>query len=180
MIKNILISILLIIAGFLFFNKGSNKIVTKTKTDTLINYKSFIKIIKGDKIPYKVINTIHDTIHETIHDTSYIIKNYSQIKEYIDTIQEGQNTYTIKDTISQNKIVGRSFQAQIHEKTITITNNIVRKPQPALYVGIRSDLSNDMSRLNHNLSLSFKTAKKGLISVGYGMSGFSIGYDIKL
>jgi len=172
MIKNILIAILLIIAGFLFFNKGSNKIVTQTKTDTLISYKTFTKKIKGDKIPF----TILDTIKERIHDTSYIIKDYSQVKEYIDTIQEGQNIYTIKDTISQNKIIGRSFKAQIHEKTIT--KNIVRNPQAALYLGIRSDLNN--GNLNHNLSLNLKTAKKGLISVGYGMSGFSIGYSLKL
>jgi hypothetical protein len=175
MIKNSLIFVLLCIAVFLFFD---NKVetITKTKIDTLITYKTFTKITKGDKIPYKIL----DTIYETDYDTIEIVKDYNQAKEYIDTIKESENIFTIRDTISQNKIIGRSFQAKIQEKTITITNNIVRNPQPALYIGIRSDLSNDMSRLNHNLNISFKTAKKGLISVGYGMSGYSIGYSIKL
>lgn len=176
MIKNSLIFVLLCIAVFLFFDNKRVKTVTKTKIDTLITYKTFTKITKGDKIPYKIL----DTILKTNHDTTYIVKDYNQIKEYIDTIKESGNTYTIKDTITNNRIIGRSFKAEIQEKTITITNNIVRNPQPALYVGIRSDLSNDMSRLNHNVNISFKTAKKGLISVGYGMSGYSIGYSLKL
>lgn len=176
MIKNILIVILLCIAVFLFFNNKNVKTVTKIKVDTLITYKTFNKHTKGDRIPYKIL----DTIKETIHDTSYIIADYSQVKEYIDTIKEGKNTYTIRDTISQNKIIGRSLQAQIQEKTITITNNVVQNHQPALYIGIRSDLSNNMSKINHNVNISFKTAKKGLFSLGYGMSGYSIGYSIKL
>jgi hypothetical protein len=176
MIKNSLIFVLLCIALFLFFDNKRVKTITKTKIDTLITYKTFTKITKGDKIPYKIL----DTILKTNHDTTYIVKDYNQAKEYIDTIKESENIYTIRDTISQNRIIGRSFKAKIQEKTITITNNIVRNPQPALYIGIRSDLNNDMSRLNHNLNISFKTAKKGLITVGYGMSGYSIGYSIKL
>jgi hypothetical protein len=178
MIKNALIFILACFAVFLFFDKSGNKTFTETNIDTLtlITYKDLIKITKGDSIPF----TILDTIYETDYDTIEIVSDYKQVKQYTDTIKQDSNIYVIRDTISQNRIIGRSFQAKVQEKTITITNNIVRNPQPALYVGIRSDLSNDMSRLNHNLNISFKTAKKGLISVGYGMSGYSIGYSIKL
>jgi len=49
-----------------------------------------------------------------------------------------------------------------------------------LYLGFRSDIRQDMSRVEHNISLSFKTRQRGLFSVGYGMSGYSVGYAIKL
>jgi hypothetical protein len=176
MIKNILIAILVSVAVFLFFDNRNVKTITETKTDTLITYKTFNKITLGDSIPF----TILDTIFKTHHDTTFIVKDYNQAKQFTDTIKQDSNIYVIRDTISQNRIIGRSFQAKIQEKTITITNNVIRNPQPALYIGIRSDLSNDMSRVNHNINISFKTARKGLISVGYGMSGYSIGYSIKL
>jgi len=102
------------------------------------------------------------------------------VKEFTDTIKHLENVYIIKDTISGNRILGRSFKAQIQEKIITVTNNIEIKPKDALYLGIRSDISQDMLKVNHNLTLTFKTRKKGLFSVGYGMSGYSIGYSLKL
>jgi hypothetical protein len=49
-----------------------------------------------------------------------------------------------------------------------------------LYLGIRSDITRDLGKVNHNISLSFKTRQRGLFSVGYGMSGYSVGYSLKL
>jgi hypothetical protein len=156
---------------------GKKQVNTVTKTiDTVTVTKQFTKFTKGDKIPYKIL----DTIYKQNHDTTYIIKDYNQAKEFTDSIRQDSNIFVIRDTISQNRIIGRSFKAKIQEKTITITNNIQAKPKSALYIGIRSDLSNDMSRMEHNISLSFKTRQRGLFSVGYGMSGYSIGYAIKL
>jgi len=161
---------------FLFSLKRKNKTITTTKVDTVIVTKEFTKFTKGDKIPFKIL----DTIYKQNYDTTYIVKDYNQAKEFTDSIRQDSNLFVIRDTISQNRIIGRSFQAKIQEKTITITNNIQAKPKSALYIGFRSDLSNDMSRMEHNISLSFKTRQRGLFSVGYGMSGYSIGYSLKL
>jgi hypothetical protein len=111
---------------------------------------------------------------------TYIIKDYNQAKEYLDSIRQDSNLFVITDTISQNRIIGRSFQAKIQEKTITITNNIESKNKAALYLGIRSDITRDLGKVNHNITLSLKTRKKGLFNVGYGMSGYSVGYSLKL
>ena len=150
--------------------------VTKTTIDTVITHKTFTKFTKGDKIPYKIL----DTIYKQNYDTTYIVEDYNQVKEFTDSIRQDSNLYVIKDTISQNRIIGRSFKAKIQEKTITITNNIQAKPKSSLYLGFRSDIRQDMSRMEHNISLSFKTRQRGLFSVGYGMSGYSVGYAIKL
>ena len=175
MIKNVLIIVLLLLAIY-FMGKKQVNTVTKTTIDTVTVTKQFTKFTKGDKIPFKIL----DTIYKQNYDTTYIIKDYNQVKDFTDSIRQDSNLFVIRDTISQNRIIGRSFQAKIQEKTITITNNIQAKPKSVLFIGFRSDLSNDMSRMEHNISLSFKTRHRGLFSVGYGMSGYSIGYAIKL
>jgi len=176
MIKNGLIFLLILMSVFLFFIKRKNKTIKTTTVDTVIVTKEFTKFTKGDKIPFKVL----DTIYKQNYDTTYIVKDYNQAKEFTDSIRQDSNLFVIRDTISQNRIIGRSFQAKIQEKTITITNNIQAKPKSALYIGFRSDIRQDMSRVEHNISLSFKTRQRGLFSVGYGMSGYSIGYSLKL
>ena len=176
MIKNGLIVILVLLALFLFELRIPTRTVTKTTIDTVITHKTFTKFTKGDKIPYKIL----DTIYKQNYDTTYIVKDYNQAKEFTDSIRQDSNLFVIRDTISQNRIIGRSFQAKIQEKTITITNNIQHKPKSSLYLGFRSDIRQDMSRVEHNISLSFKTRQRGLFSVGYGMSGYSVGYAIKL
>lgn len=175
MIKNGLIVILMLLSIFLFMAKKQRNTVTTT-IDTVTVTKEFTKFTKGDKIPFKIL----DTIYKQSYDTTYIVKDYQQVKEFTDSIRQDSNLYVIKDTISQNRIIGRSFQAKIQEKTITITNNIQAKPKSALYIGFRSDISQDYTKVNHNISLSFKTRQKGLFSVGYGMSGYSLGYSLKL
>ena len=175
MIKNGLIVILMLLSIFLFMAKKQRNTVTTT-IDTVTVTKEFTKFTKGDKIPYKVL----DTIYNQSYDTTYIIKDYQQVKEFTDSIKQENNLYVIKDTISQNKIIGRSFKAQVQEKTITITNNIQAKPKAALYLGIRSDLSTDYTNVSYSVTLNLKTRKRGLFSVGYGMSGYSLGYALKL
>lgn len=178
MIKNGIIFILVLVCLFLFELRIPTRTVTKTKIDTVFTVKTFTKHTKGDRIPFKVLDTIFTNTKS--YDTTYIIKDYNQAKEYLDSIRQDSNLFVITDTISQNRIIGRSFQAKIQEKTITITNNIESKSKAALYLGIRSDITRDLGKVNHNISLSFKTRQRGLFSVGYGMSGYSVGYSLKL
>jgi hypothetical protein len=72
--------------------------------------------IKGDSIPYVIIAT--DTT--TIHDTITVVKDYLTVKAYSDTIKQDSNIFVINDTISQNRIKSRSFEAKITEKTIYV------------------------------------------------------------
>lgn len=158
--------------AILFWPKKS-KIKTITKTDTVYSVKTINKYIKGKNIAYKVL----DTVIKHKYDTAFIVKEFNTVKEYTDTIKKDGHLFIINDTISHNQIIARSFQAQIKERTIT--NIIENKPKSALYLGIRSDMSHDMLKINHNVNLTFKTRKKGLYSIGYGMSGYSIGYSFK-
>jgi hypothetical protein len=179
-ISRILLVILLIIFILLISGRKEKEQIITTQIDTVVTIKTLTKYTKGDDIPFKVLDTIFTNIYKEKHDTAYIVKDYNQIKEYTDSIKQENNLYVIKDTISQNKIIGRSFKAQVQEKTITITNNIQAKNKAVLYLGLRSDISRDYTKMNHNITLSLKTRNKSLYSIGYGMSGYSIGYSIKL
>ena len=168
----LLIVLILLIVG----RKEKTHNIITTQIDTVVTTKTLTKYIKGNDIPFKILDTIFTNTKS--YDTTYIVKDYNQAKEYTDSIKQDSNLYVIKDTISQNRIIGRSFQAKVQEKTITITNNIQAKNKVALYLGLRSDLNNE--KMNHNITLSLKTRNKGLYSIGYGMSGYSIGYSLKL
>lgn len=172
--KNAVIFILLVICAVLFLHPKPRQVVTKVKIDTVTVIKTFTKVKKGSSIPFKVLDTI---LNETIrYDTITILQDYNLVKSYSDTIRDKGNTYTIQDTISQNKIIGRGFKAEIQEKTITVTKEVNKA---SLYLGFRGDLSHDYSKVNYNVTLSLKTRQKGLFQVGYGMSGYSLGYAIK-
>lgn len=177
--KNFIIFILACALVYLFLFKKEIKPGIIVKRDTVYQTKTLTSYIKGDQIKVRIIQTDllikTDTLTKT--DTAYIIKDYNQVREYKDSIKQDSNIYVITDTISQNRIIGRSFMANIQEKIIT---NTIRENKALLYLGIRSDMARDISKVEHNISLHLKTRQKGLFSVGYGMSGYSIGYSLKL
>lgn len=139
--------------------------------DTVYQQKTFTKYTKGKDIQSYIILT--DTL--PIHDTIRIIQEYNTTKAYIDTIKQDSNIFVIRDTISQNKILSRSFEANLREKTIVTKQLYVEKPKNALYLGFRGDFrpSNGLVVLSPSLMLSAKN--KALIGLGldlYNNGGF--------
>lgn len=175
--KNFIIFILAFALLYLFLFKKEIKPGIIVKRDTVYQTKTLTSYKKGEQIKVRIIERDTLTYTLTKTDTAYIVKDYNQIREYKDSIKQDSNIYVITDTISQNRIIGRSFMANIQEKIIT---NTIRENKALLYLGIRSDMARDMSKVEHNISLHLKTRQKGLFSVGYGMSGYSIGYSLKL
>lgn len=173
--KNALVVILIAIVIILLMTKPSyNKNEIVLKTDTIINVKTLTKYKKGDSIPYNIL--LQDSIYIPIHDTIRIINEYLQTKAYNDTIKIDSNTFYIQDTITQNKIIGRGFEAKLQEKTIYITNTI--KPKTELLIG--GELRNSNNVLGASIGVGLKVPKKGLILVNYGTQGYSLGYYKKL
>ena len=176
MIKNGLIVLLVLLSVFLFSVNRQTRTIAKTQIDTIVNTKTFVKHTKGNNIFVRVI----DTLPIVKIDTVFTIRDYNTVKEYKDTILQDSNRYVITDTISQNKIIGRSFQATIQEKTIIITNTIAPKQKASVYMGYRGDLSHDYNKVAHSINLHLKTRNKGIWSAGYGTNGYSFGYSFKL
>ena len=142
--------------------------------DTVYQLKTFTKYTKGKDIQSYIILT--DTL--PIHDTIRIIEDYNTIKAYKDTINQDSNTFVITDTISQNKILSRSFEAKISQKTINHTQLFVEKPSNALYLGFRGDFRPlyDLQVLSPSVMLNAKN--KALIGLSLDLyKNGSIGYS---
>jgi hypothetical protein len=181
MYKNIVIAILVIIV-FLFIKDKSSYIGQPSviiDTDTVYQQKTFTKYIKGKSIPFVVLDTTY--LIDEVHDTITIVKDYNQVKVYSDTMRIDSLGYAyIQDTISQNKIQGRSFKAEISEKTIYVTKTITPKPKKEVYLGILGDLRAFDNKVGLGLGLGYKTAKNGLFTINATTNHYSLGYYIKL
>ena len=170
--------IVLLVAVLIFFI-GSDARYTKVepivKSDTVYQQKTFTKFIKGNSIPFVVLDTIY--LIDTIKDTITIVKDYNQVKVYSDTMRIDSLGYAyIQDTISRNSIIGRGFIAQIKEKVIykTITNE--QKQRNQLYLGFIGDLKHSNGQIGIGGSIALKTAKNTLYTATATMNGYSFGY----
>ncbi len=144
--------------------------------DTVYQQKTFTKYKKGDDIQSYIILT--DTVEHIVHDTVKVLNDYFAIKAYVDTIKKDSNTFVITDTISQNKILSRSFTANLTEKTIVTKQLYVEKPKNTLYLGFRGDFrpSDGLQVVSPSLMLNAKN--KALIGLSLDLyKNYGIGYS---
>lgn len=172
--KDIVIVLLMaVLIFFIFDDATSTKVEPIVLTDTVYQQKTYTKYIKGKSIPFVVLDTTYliDT------DTITIVKDYNEVKAYSDTIRIDSIGYAyIQDTISQNKIQGRGFNANFSLPTITITKLIEPKRNNELYLGFIGDLRHDNGQIGIGGSIGFKTAKNTLFTLNATMNGYSFGY----
>ena len=69
----------------------------------------------------------------------------------------------IQDTITQNKIIGRNYKANLSQKTIIVTNDIYHKPKNELYIGLIGDLRRIDNNLGVGVGLNYKKTYESYI-----------------
>ena len=179
--KNILI--LLLVLVLLFFVLGDSTYIKEddhiiTRVDTLIKDTTIYKYKKGKDIPFVVLDTIHQV--DEIHDTIKIISDYSRTYAYYDTLKIDSAQYVyVSDTISQNKILGRGYGGHFVQKTITITNEIYRKPKNELFMGLVGDYNRLDQRLGIGVGVIYKKQKESY-TLSYTTNHISVGLYKKL
>ena len=144
--------------------------------DTVYQQKTFTKYKQGKDIQSYIILT--DTVEHIVHDTVKVLNDYFAVKAYVDTIKKDSNTFVITDTISQNKILSRSFTANLTEKTIVTKQLYVEKPKNTLYLGFRGDFrpSDGLQVVSPSLMLNAKN--KALIGLSLDLyKNYGIGYS---
>jgi hypothetical protein len=181
-IKDYLIIILAFFAMVWLYESchSSSPVAQSVKTDTVYQTKVTTRWKQGKDIPYVIIatDTVHDSVQYLVHDTIRIVNDYMRTYAYSDTINVDSNTFVINDTISQNKIQSRGFEAKITEKTILTTITKAAKANNTLYLGFRGDLSgsNGLEVLSPGIMLNAKN--KALIGLNLNISkNFNIGYS---
>jgi len=179
MTKNIGIAVLLVVVALFLFTNPSYKGGSVTIVhDTVYQQKTFTQFKKGKDIHSYIIKT--DSVQIPVHDTIRILSDYSRKYAYSDTIRFDTNSVVyIQDTISQNKITGRSFGLNIAEKTIYVTKTIQPKDRTAIYFGFLGELRHDNKQYGVGVGIAIKTAKKGIITANATTNGYSLGYYLK-
>ena len=178
--KEVVITLLVAVLILFIFRGNYNKYepIIVTHTDTLIKHDTLRKFKKGDSIPFVVLDTIYQI--DQVHDTAYIVNDYNKIKVYTDTLRiNTDNSVYIKDTITQNRILGRSFLANLSQKTITITNDIYHKPKNDLFIGLLGDLRRFDNKIGIGVGLNYKKQNESYI-FNYTTNQISFGMYKKL
>jgi hypothetical protein len=176
-IKDYLIIILAFFAMVWLYESchSSSAVIESVKTDTVYQTNVTTRWKQGKDIPYVIIatDTVHDSVPYTVHDTIRIVSDYMRTYAYSDTINVDSNTFVISDTISQNKIQFRKFEAKITEKTIFNTITKEAKPKNSLYLGFRGDLSgsNGLQVLSPGIVLNVKNKALIGLNVDLGLNG---------
>lgn len=159
-IKNSLLVLLLLVLGFFVCSPNKQGAVSTTmiKVDTLYKHDTLVKYIKGSSIPFVVLDTLYLIDSMVIHDTPQMVYNYLSAKAYSDTLRiNADNRVYIQDTISQNKIIGRSYTADFTTKTVLVnTTNTIYKNKNELFVGLIGDLRTLDNKIGVGVGLNYK------------------------
>ena len=178
--KNILILALIVVVLFFVLAPNKEGVNTKviTKIDTVIKTTTTTKYKKGNDIPFVVLDTIYKI--DQIHDTAYIVNDYNKVKVYSDTLRiNTDNSVYIQDTITQNKIIGRSYKANLTEKTIVVTNDIYHKPKNELYLGLLGDIRRFDNKIGVGVGLNYKKQNEAY-TISFTTNQISLGLYKKL
>lgn len=182
-LKNIAIVVLAIIFLIQYCNPGvipgGKKIyiegrpyeVIKHTIDTVEVEKTKVVTKKGKDIVHEVIE--HDTTIKLIDvDSAAILKDYLAKVIYKDTLvlDGGLGTIALTDTITKNRILGRTWDAKVKERTIK-EELIVKEPARAqLYYGFNGGFNKADVVSNIGAGVILKTKRDKLYQLGAGIS----------
>lgn len=149
---------------------GQTYEVVDRKVDTVFVPKDTI-VYKPGKTIYKE-KTIYLPISPNV-DSLAIIKDYYSAITYRDTLHLSENMgyVSVTDTISQNKIVGRLWEAKLQQKTIHKTTIVKEPAKTQMYVGGTAgfDSRSPVNFVGPTVMLKTKSDRVYTLSAGYGI-----------
>ena len=164
--KNLLIFLFLLVLCFFLFSDPEyikNDVIV-TKIDTFYKHDTTKDYKKGDSIPYLLIDTFYLIDSVVLHDTPSIVKEFFLAKAYKDTFNVDTESFVyINDTISQNRLIGRSYESHIRFKTITVTNEVYKKPKNALYLGLIGDIRRQDNMIGVGVGVNYMKQNESYI-----------------
>lgn len=188
--KNIAIVVLIIYALLQWFNPGgvmpggrTIRIdgkpyeVIKHTIDTVEVEKTKVVTKKGKDIIHEVIDVDTLVLKELVNvDSAAILKDYLAKVIYKDTLvlDGGLGTIALTDTITKNRILGRTWDAKVKERTIK-EELIVKEPAKAqLYYGLNAGFNKTDYISSVGAGLILKTKKDKLYQFGVGVNNRTV------
>ena len=151
------------------FIAGKAYEVIKHDIDTIDIVKTKVVTKKGEDIYHE---TIKEVIIPTIVDTQALLHDYFAKNIYKDTLQlpDSLGTIAMIDTITQNKILGRTFNASVKQRTIKETMIVKELPKTQVYYGLTGGFNKADVVSNIGAGLLIKTKKDKIYNLGIGVA----------
>jgi hypothetical protein len=178
-IKNIAIALLIVIV--VFQQCGGNKKTTGeiVKVDgkkyELIKHEiDTVEVVKTKVVTKKGEDIYHETIKEVtipaIVDTQALLQDYFAKNIYKDTLQlpDSLGIVSLIDTITQNKILGRTFNASVKQRVIKETTIVKELPKTKFFYGLEGGFNKAdlISHLGMGFLINTKSDKMYHLGVG--------------
>jgi len=184
-LKNIAIAVLIAIILLEYFNPGG-KMPGRTvriegkKYEVIKHDIDTFEVVKTKVVTKKGSDIYHETIVEkevqvqvpAIVDTQALLKDYYSKVLYKDVLvlPDSLGTVAVTDTISQNRILGRTFDAKVKERTIKETLIVKELPKTQVYYCFTGGFNKADVVSNIGGGLLVKTKKDKIYQVGVGVA----------
>lgn len=189
-------AVLAVIAAALFFlgfKCGSGNTTAGTvKRDTVPGQLKVIIDTHYVPKPYKVIDRQIITNIDTVPvleqiDTSQIVIDYHRLRYYSDTVKIDYGSAIISDTVTENKITGRSVKATLQIPVIKETITLYQPKRNIVYFGLSAQGGPQNYLFAAGADLSLKTRNDRMYSAGVSLTrdnqvlyGIGVKFPIRL
>jgi hypothetical protein len=188
-LKNIAIALL--VAIVLFQQCGGNKkgtgeiVKVDGKKYELIKHEiDTVEVVKTKVVTKKGEDIYHETIVEkeviipAVIDTAALLKDYYSKVLYKDVLvlPDSLGTVDVTDTISQNKIWGRTFNANVKQRTIKETMIVKELPKTQVYYGLTGGFNKVDVVANLGAGVLIKSKSDKIYQLGIGVAN-KVGTD---
>lgn len=186
-IKNIAIAVLVVIVLLELWNPGGvmpgktiridgkKYEVIKHEIDTIDIVKTKVVTKKGEDIYHEVIQ--HDTTIKLVDvDSAAILKDYLSKVVYKDllVLPDSLGTIAVTDTIHKNRILGRTFDAKVKQRTIKETTIVKELPKTKVFYGFEGGFNKQdvVSHIGAGVIINTKSDK--LFHLGLGVANRTV------
>jgi hypothetical protein len=181
--KNIAIVALIIFVLLQWFNPGDilpgKKVFIAGKAYEVIKHEiDTVDIVKTKVVTKKGEDIYHETIVEkeviipTVIDTMALLKDYYSKVLYKDTLvlPDSLGIVALNDTITQNKILGRTFNASVKQRTIKETTIVKELPKTKLFYGLEGGFNKADFVSSVGAGVLINTKKDKIYQLGLGVT----------
>jgi hypothetical protein len=180
--KNIAIVALIIFVLLQWFNPGDilpgKKVFIAGKAYEVIKHEiDTVDIVKTKVVTKKGEDIYHETIVEkevlipAVIDTAALLKDYYSKVLYKDVLvlPDSLGTVAVTDTISQNRILGRTFNANVKQRTIKETTIVKELPKTKVFYGLEGGFNKADFVSSVGAGVLINTKKDKIYQLGLGV-----------
>ena len=151
--------------------EGKKYEVIKHEIDTVDIVKTKVVTKKGDDIYHETI-VEKEVFIPAVIDTAALLKDYYSKVLYKDVLvlPDSLGTVAVTDTISQNKILGRTINANVKQRTIKETTIVKELPKTKVFYGLEGGFNKADFVSSVGAGVLINTKKDKIYQLGLGVT----------